>query len=180
MNTWIPAPPTMSDKFVDWEVLVAAGGEWLFRDRKVVDCGPAWGVEAFIFGKKARPWLCVDSSKPVLAHVEASFPWCVAFDHDIREPWPEPLRGADTVIDFSSFDDTGNALLCFEHAAVALRSGGTLVTTFGNKAVGGTIQNGVDWVHPADLIALLARFGFTISHRLREDQARAGLVAVKK
>jgi SAM-dependent methyltransferase len=138
--SWV-GPSTLSDKLVDWQALAAAGGESLIRDKDVLDVGPAWGVDAYLFAPSARSWTVVDGVEAVLGHVTLACPSVHALHLDLRHDWPFGDEKFGLVLDFSTIDDVGHAEHCYRECARVLRHGGTLLTTYAN-ALHPSVQQG--------------------------------------
>jgi SAM-dependent methyltransferase len=100
---------------------------------------------------------------------------------DARMGWP--LDGPpDIVLDFSSFDDTGNPMACYGHAATALRTGGHLLSSFANGDVVSEEQaraGGYVASRPVDLLRELSKLGMRVDRLWNETGARAVIMATK-
>lgn len=182
MNDWIAAPSCMSDKLTDWNLLCAAGGQVLIDGKDVLDAGPAWGIDAFWLSWWARRWVTLDSSPNVLEHLRRHMPKTVEIAWgELTERWPFDAASFDTVLDFSSFDDSVHAGRCYAAAALVLRPGGVLLSTFGNANVIKDSRTYSGKQDPAEVVKTLQGLGFEIKRLLgTDDQARAGIWAVKR
>lgn len=180
MIVWSPIPPYLSDKIADWECLCAGGGEELIKGKDVLDVGACWGTDALTLCSHAKTYVAADGSPEVLDHLRACMPKKVTVQFfDARERWPLDDASVDTVLDFSSFDDTGDADACYAEAARVLRPGGVLVSTYANACL---IPQEVPYakLDPTRLARYLGALGLSIKRRLREDQVRACVIAFKR
>lgn len=179
MKLWVPEPPTLSDKLADWEGLAMAGGESPIAGKRVLDVGPLYGVDALMFSTKAAPYIVLDSAPTVLEHVHLVAPSAECVRSDACVPWPFDDATFDLVLDFSTFDDTKDPHFCYRQAARVLAPGGILVTSYANALV---IAPTTWWTKqdPDALAAHLEACGLRVFHRLREDQARAMMIADKR
>jgi len=171
-------PPPLSDKMVDWNALCEAGGETFFRDKDVLDVGPAYGLDAFMFAFYAKSYVVLDSYEVSLDHVARVAPKSKGIECNLMEKWPVADASFDTILDFSTFDDSGAVEHCYREAARALRSQGTLVTSYANAlqcdpAVPYTTSK------PHELAAFLDSLGLKVHHRFREDGPRSVMFATK-
>lgn len=185
MTDWVPRPPNLSDKLVDWEAFADAGGEQgLIVGRDVVDVGAEWGADMLIFADKARSYVACDRSPLCLDHLKAirdrlrseraSVAWC-----DLVERWPFADASADTVLDFSSLDDSSDPRAGYCEALRVLRPGGVLVTSYANEDVVGVGSN-YTASRPCELRDWMRRAGYRVLRRRHEDRARAVLVCQKR
>lgn len=133
---WVPRPPSFGDKIDDWTALALEGGDELVAGKRVIECGPEWGVESLIFATKAKWWVGVDSSPLVIDHLHGrSIPNLAVFIADLTAPWVFAPSEADLILDLSTFDDSANPMACYDNAARALAPGGVLITSFANADV---------------------------------------------
>jgi SAM-dependent methyltransferase len=171
-------PPSLSDKLTDWIALADAGGDALIREKHIVDVGPAYGVDAFVFSFYAASYTVLDSYVMALDQVKRVAPKTTIVKCDLRHHWPVRDSAFDTVIDFSTFDDTGNSTHCYHEAARILRPGGTLCTSYANASV---CPEGspYDCRVPDELSELLRSLGLRVHHRSHEHQGRAVMFGTK-
>jgi SAM-dependent methyltransferase len=171
-------PPSLSDKLADWGALADGGGDALIRDRDVLDVGPAYGVDAFVFSFYAKSYTVLDGYAKSLEQVARVAPRSTGKLCDLRGAWPIESSSFDLVIDFSTFDDSQDAPHCYREAARVLRQGGTLITSYANRAsLGDHPHFETRW--PGQLASLLLDLGLMPHHRSREDQPRAVMLATK-
>lgn len=192
MRRW---PLILSDKLVDWGALSDMGGEALFSGQNVVEIGPGCGVDAMAFAGSASVWTCLDIDEDVLRHAKSVAGWddaaVTTARVDVSGPWWDarihlnmpPPGQADIVLDFSSFDDTGDPMACYTEAWKALRVGGRLLTSFANGDVVSEEQaraGGYVATRPLVLACWLERLGMRVDRLWHPDGARAVMLATKE
>jgi len=160
---WIPSPPCLSDKLADWQFLAEWGGEVFFQGRDVLDVGPFYGVEAFMFALKAKRYTVLDSVAGVLTHIGMIAPCTERIDADAEKPWPISEMTFDTVLDFSTFDDLVDPLHGYREAYRVLNE----------KIAFQTYQ------YPHELTVFLQGLGFKGVRTSRTSQARAMIVGAR-
>lgn len=138
-GTWLregldPLPPPAGDKAVDRWALASAGGPAILVDRRVLEIGPCYGVDAEEFAGIARPYVVVDIDELVIEWIRRFAPRAVGLVGDARA-LPFASGVFDVVLDFGSLDNVGQPLLGYAEASRVLAPGGVLVTTYGNAAV---------------------------------------------
>lgn len=176
-NGWIPAPNNLSDKLADWEILAQVGGTDLIRDKVVLDIGPAWGTDAYMLGPIAKRWVALDSSPAVLQHLNDHRIPCTEGD---AAAIPFPDDTFDTVIDFSSIDDTlGDPLACYAECARVLKPGGVLISSYAN-ARACPPDAAYRMQDPHNLAEYCRSLGLNAFRREYEGQPRAVMVFRKR
>ncbi len=174
-----PLPPCESDKLVDREALAMAGGNALLTEKRVLDIGPCYGLDARDFAPLAACYVVVDYDTLVLEWMTKIAPRAVRVEATARML---PFRSGsfDTVLDFGTLDNVGALVESYREACRVLKSGGTFVTTYGNALVLGR-GDGVGEIYsdPTELSALLADCGLVVTHRGYENQPRAIMIGMK-
>ena len=170
-------PPPLSDKLADWSALAAFGGEVFYAGKDVLDVGPAYGLDAMMMAPKARRYVVADSDEYVLEHVRALHTGANTVCFDATRPWPL-VETFNTVLDFSTFDDTSDPLACYREAFRVLRPGGCLISSFANA------RHAPPWVpglpttqDPDQLGQFVASLGFSEFRLIHEEFPRATILA---
>lgn len=186
MNWWadgIPQRPALSDKLVDWDAFVTVGGEEFIQKRRVLEIGPEYGLDTLWFAPKAGRWTVVDNAPDVLqwiAGMSRLMPGIELIKADCRKlPFPE--GEFHLVIDFGSFDNSGDPFAAYSEATRVLCHHGMLLSTYANAAVLGQHPDPTKEIrlYPDRLLDHLCERGMWIRHKARHDQARAVVVAQK-
>ena len=180
-SEWV-GPPPLSDKLADWHALAMVGGEALTRDRDVLDVGPAFAVDAMLLSPYAKSYTVIDSQVAVLAQACRVGTRIIARRGDITQRWPFDGASFDTIIDFSTFDDTADPVHCYCEAARVLRPSGVLLTSYANAIIPEAVRAvaGYKTQSPNDLRRMLEAVGFMPGMRgFTEDKPRATLIAIK-
>ncbi len=174
-----PLPPSAGDKQVDRDALDAAGGVALITGKCVLDIGPCYGAEARGFSGLAGCYVAVDYDALVIEWVAKVAPRAKGVVGDARG-LPFRSESFDTVIDFGTLDNIGTPQAGYREACRVLRSGGILVSTYGNAAVLGP-GDGVSetYTTPTTLAVWLELAGCVIVGRSRETHARAVMIGRK-
>lgn len=182
-------PPHLSDKLIDWELLVAAGGQEILLQKDVVEFGPSYSVDLFMWAPCTASYTMFDLDEEVIAHVErvldplnhAGFA-ARLIKHDLRTPLPLADASADVVIDFGTIDNVLGGDLPYREAMRILRPGGYLLTSYANRRYfGKEMSDAGDEVRldPHQLCELLRSLGSNVFVRRYEDQPRAIMGAKK-
>lgn len=181
MTDWIPRPPNLSDKLTDWETLGGVGGEQaIIVNKDVIDIGAEWGLDALIFASKAKTYVACDGSPLCIEHLRKTLPKQATVTRcDLMERWPWADESADTVLDFSSLDDSTNPKAGYREAWRVLRPKGILVTSYANEDAVGVGSN-YTASRPGELADWMRRFGFRIKRRHYENAARAVMICEKR
>lgn len=181
MTDWVPRPPNLSDKLVDWETLSIVGGEQeLIVGKDVIDIGAEWGADALIFAAKAKTYVAADGSPLCIEHLRARLPkQATVTQCDLVTRWPWADATADTVLDFSSLDDSSNPRAGYLEALRVLRPNGILITSYANEDVVGPGSN-YTASRPVELADFMRRSGFRVLRRRNETGARAVMVVQKR
>jgi len=179
-GTWLregvdPLPPSSSDKSIDRTALSLAGGERLvIRDSHVLDIGPCYAIDARELAPLAKSYTIVDEDELVIEWARRFAPRARGVVADALE-LPFRQQSFQTVIDFGTFDNTGDPLGAYVEACRVLIPGGILITTYGNADLLRSDPPGEIYSRPADLVTLLTSCGCVIV--ARQDGPRAILVA---
>lgn len=184
------SPPHLSDKLIDWRLIEQAGGQELLADKDVIDFGPSYGLDMITWSYWAKSYTVVESAPDVLEHIRLlrrCFPErnIRIIEHDMREPWPEPLfsiEGYDVAIDFGTFDNLISWLQPYGNAWQLLRPGGRLFTTFANRDYFKEPISPAGDEHRFTVEELLEFFkgaGGLVTTAMNANQPRAGLVVKK-
>ncbi len=184
-GTWLragvdPLPPDPSDKKIDREAFVIAGGVSLIVGKRVLDIGPCYGIDAREFASIAACYVTVDFDELVLEWTAKFAPNARGLVGDAR-CLPFRTKTFDTVLDFGTLDNVGDPVQGYREACRVLQVGGVLVTTYGNARVLGP-GDGVSETYsdPDFLAALLVEQKAHVVHRARENEPRAVMIALKR
>jgi len=176
--------PHFSDKIEDWLRIVQAGGEALFTDKDVLDLGPSYGIDTYMFAPKCRSYTVVETAPDVLEHL-AKLQSVVNFNvvvHNLQRTLPFSDASFDLVMDLGTLDNVLGGVLPYQECMRVLRPGGLFLCAFANQEVLGTrfSECGDEERRTYhELVALLTDAGAKDVVGARVMQARAGLIARK-
>ena len=186
------AIPDLTSKLIDWTALAEAGGEDLIYGKRVLDLGPCYGLDAFMFAQKAKrtqhlrdpndkrtpgTYTAVDRDPHVILWLRERVPECDVRQADLTA-LPFPDYSFDTVLDFSSLDNTQDPQKGYAEAVRVLAPGGTIVTTFAN-ALHLEPSEGETPLFPTVVRAWLGGYGLTQRYASHWHYNRAALVMVR-
>lgn len=186
MKWWadgVPLRPALSDKLIDWASFVLIGGEEFIQHRNVLEIGPEYGLDTLWFSTKARNWTVVDNASDVLewiASLSRLTPGINLIKADCRKlPFPE--NDFHLVIDFGSFDNSGDPFAAYGEAIRVLCRHGMLISTYANASVLGQSPDPTKEIriYPEMLRLFLKERGMWVRNRGNEDQPRAVMIAQK-
>lgn len=179
-----PLPPAQADKALDEQVIALAGGDAIFKGRRVLDLGPCYGVEAKRYAHRAATYVAYDFDELVIEWVRRQTDLALGIVGDFRQ-LPFLGQSFDTVLDIGSFDNISehpaDLYQAYREAVRVLTPGGTFITCYGNafvlgtKGLPGETNTRPDQMHTW----LVQALGLCVTHRGNEEQARAFMVAVK-
>jgi SAM-dependent methyltransferase len=186
MSEWwadgIPKRPTLSDKLVDWEAFVTVGGEEFIAGRDVLEIGPAYGLDTLWFSPKAQRWVVLDNAPDVMAWIAGLTRLAPGIELVKGDAQKLPFNEGEfhLVLDYGTFDNTGDPLTSYIEACRVLRHHGLLLSTYANEAVLGVSSDPREvHVHPDRLALLLEARGMWIRYRKHVGMSRAVIVAQK-
>jgi hypothetical protein len=183
-------PPSLGDKMMDWQLLADAGGQAILQDRDVIEFGPSFGLDFFMWCPIVRSYMMIDSAPDIRAWLRPFIE--IARDRDIdafleeanlQRPLFTKASCCDVVIDFGTIDNVVAGFFPYSEAIRILRPGGHLISSYANylyfreeKSPCGDEER----FSPDHLAAFLVKLGCEILIRKNEDQPRAGIVARKR
>jgi ubiquinone/menaquinone biosynthesis C-methylase UbiE len=179
----VPQRPTLSDKLVDWHAFVLVGGETFIKTRNVLEIGPSFGLDTIFFAPSAKRWTVLDNAPDVLAwiagHTHRLLPGLDLVSGDARKlPFEDDTY--QLVLDFGTFDNTGDPWACYAEAVRVLSRHGILITSYANLQVLGPSDD--KWEirsAPGQLRRYLESMNMWVRYDERHDQARASMIAQK-
>jgi SAM-dependent methyltransferase len=183
-------PPSLGDKMFDWQLLSEAGGQAILQDRDVVEFGPSFGVDFYMWAPIVKSYAMIDSAPDIMAWLVPLIETFIERDFavslhrsNLQNALPFKDACCDMVIDFGTIDNVLAGFHPYAEAARILRSGGILVSSYANywffredKSPSGDEER----FNPDQLAKFLADQGCEIRVRKNEDQPRAGIVARKR
>lgn len=178
-------PPHLGDKLIDWDLLAKAGGMDLLIGKDVLEFGPSYGIDLYMFAPYARSYTMIESAPDVLDHLQPLTRLlndrdaaALVIVRNLRQPLDAFAgKNYDLVIDFGTVDNVLAGVKPYEEAMRLLRPGGVLLTTYANRKVLGTeFSECGDEVRfdPGGLASWFTGLGDPFV-RIHEDQPRAGM-----
>lgn len=183
-------PPHLGDKLIDWELLAKAGGMELLIDKDVLEFGPSYGIDLYMFGPYARSYTMIESAPDVLDHLQPLTKLlndrdaaALTIVRNLQQPLDTFVGNSyDLVIDFGTVDNVLAGVAPYEEALRVLRPGGVLLTTYANqKVLGSKFSECGDEVRfdPGGLASWFSGYGDPFV-RIHEDQPRAGMAVRRR
>ena len=124
-------PTNLGDKFIDWNLLVEAGGQP--HKKCVLELGHGIGTDALVMAASAAHWTSLDIDMEVLNWVKSFAPTIDPVLWDLNtDKLPFESNAFDLVIDFSSLDDCRASWRIYLEIARVLKHRGHFITTFAN------------------------------------------------